>query len=307
VRILDITVGVRSPAQCSRWCEMHVTPRHRTAMQHVTKEEWAMDRNQQRQGGGQSNYGADRSQSRASRQQGGQSHGGAQQSQQGAEQQPFGAQQFHSMAEVALRGTALLWDLQMETARNVWRTQARTAAMLGIPDCSALFHVGDDRARRLFTTSTEQMLNSARQARDTVVEMQRQMGRLAEQQTIGLTEEVRDQIEQISRHTEQGLQQIREIAASEADHVEGYVQSTLEENDARRQQHAEQRDESAPMDNESAANMADVQARGGTGATSVNGAQNPTWESDNTQTDAANEGRPNRETRRNEERSRARR
>jgi len=282
-----------------------------------------MDRNQQRQGGGQANYGADRSQSRASRQQGGPSYGGTQQSQQGgtrqsqqggtqhsqqgAAQQAFGAQQFHSMAEVALRGTALLWDLQMETARNMWRTQARTAAMLGIPDCSALFQIGDDRARRLFTTSTEQILSSARQARETVVEMQRQMGRLAEQQTIGLTEEVRDQIEQIGRHTEQGLQQIREIAASEADHVERFVDSAIEDNDERAQQQAQQRGQSNAMGAESAANMEDVQARGETGATTANGAQNPTWESDNAGTGAANEGASNRETRRNEERSRARR
>jgi len=282
-----------------------------------------MDRNQQRQGGGQANYGADRSQSRASRQQGGPSYGGSQQSQQGGTQhsqqggaqhsqqggaqQAFGAQQFHSMAEVALRGTALLWDLQMETARNMWRTQARTAAMLGIPDCSALFQIGDDRARRLFTTSTEQILSSARQARETVVEMQRQMGRLAEQQTIGLTEEVRDQIEQIGRHTEQGLQQIREIAASEADHVERFVDSAIEDNDERAQQQAQQRGQSNAMGAESAANMEDVQARGETGATTANGAQNPTWESDNAGTGAANEGASNRETRRNEERSRARR
>ena len=282
-----------------------------------------MDRNQQRQGGGQANYGADRSQSRASRQQGGPSYGGSQQSQQGgtqhsqqggiqhsqhgAAQQAFGARQFHSMAEVALRGTALLWDLQMETARNMWRTQARTAAMLGIPDCSALFQIGDDRARRLFTTSTEQILSSARQARETVVEMQRQMGRLAEQQTIGLTEEVRDQIEQIGRHTEQGLQQIREIAASEADHVERFVDSAIEDNDERAQQQAQQRGQSNAMGAESAANMEDVQARGETGAATANGAQNPTWESDNAGTGAANEGASNRETRRNEERSRARR
>jgi hypothetical protein len=211
------------------------------------------------------------------------------------------------MAEVALRGTALLWDLQMETARNMWRTQARTAAMLGIPDCSALFQIGDDRARRLFTTSTEQILSSARQARETVVEMQRQMGRLAEQQTIGLTEEVRDQIEQIGRHTEQGLQQIREIAASEADHVERFVDSAIEDNDERAQQQAQQRGQSNAMGAESAANMEDVQARGETGAATANGAQNPTWESDNAGTGAANEGASNRETRRNEERSRARR
>jgi hypothetical protein len=118
-------------------------------------------------------------------QQAGAMHGSSrQQSQLGVSQGSFGGGRLHTMAEVALRGTALLWDLQMETARNLWRTQARTAAMLGIPDYSDLFKFGDERTRRLFTTSAEQVLNSARQARDTMVEMQRQIGRLAEQQTM---------------------------------------------------------------------------------------------------------------------------
>src|SRR5690242_12459249 len=33
--------------------------------------------------------------------------------------------QFQNIAEVALRGTALLFDLQLEAARNAWETQAR--------------------------------------------------------------------------------------------------------------------------------------------------------------------------------------
>jgi len=123
------------------------------------------------------------------------------------------------VTEVALRGAALLWDLQTEAARNLWRAQARTAAMLGVPDFSGLFHVGDDRARNLFTTSAEQVLNSARNARETVVEVQRQIGRLAEQHTIGLTEEVRDNIQQIGRRTEQGLQEIKQMAVQQADQV----------------------------------------------------------------------------------------
>jgi hypothetical protein len=151
-------------------------------------------------------------------QQGGPRRQDRQQSQQGA--QAYGAEQYQSMAEVALRGTALLWDLQMETARNLLRTQARTAALLGVPDYSELFCLGDDRARRIFTAGAEQMLHSARQARETVLEVQRQIGRLAEQRTIGIAEEVRDQIEQISRHTEVGLQEIRGIAATEADRAE---------------------------------------------------------------------------------------
>lgn len=250
-----------------------------------------MERNRQ-QGSAQDHYGRDRMQAQSgnSRQQGGSTQGSRQQSQQGGEQQALGARQFHSIAEVAVRGTALLWDLQMETARNLWRTQARTAAMLGIPDCSDLFQVGDERARRLFSTSADQVLNSARQARDTVVAMQRQFGRLAEQQRIGITEEVRDQIEQIGRHTEQGLQAIEQIAASEADQIEDLVQQTLERGDEARSE-------------QSAADASQAQGE----PAAKNGAQQRASEEAGTAEANANESRPQRETRRHEERSRARR
>jgi len=117
------------------------------------------------------------------------------------------------------------------TARNVFRTQARTAAMFGVPDCSEMFEIGDARARRLFSMRAEQVLNTARQARETVAEMQRQFGRIAEKQTIGMTEQVRDQIEQIGRHTEQGLQEIRDIARAEAEQAEGLAKQSLDYGD----------------------------------------------------------------------------
>ena len=113
-----------------------------------------MNRNQQGQGSGQGHYGRDQRQRRGgtqqgqpsrqqSQQQGGGRQGGRQAMQQGGDTSQWGARPFESMAEVALRGTALLFDLQMETARNVFRTQARTAAMLGVPDCSDLFEIGE--------------------------------------------------------------------------------------------------------------------------------------------------------------------
>ena len=170
-------------------------------------------------------------------QQGAQRFGGRQQSQEGAGSQAFGAQQLQSMAEVALRGTALLFDLQMETARNIMRTQARTAALLGAPDYSELFRLGDDRARRLFAASAEQMLSPARQARETVFEVQRQIGRLAEQQTIGIAEEMRHQMQQMTRHTEAGLQEIKQVAASEADHAQDLADYAM--HDEQRSQQAE--------------------------------------------------------------------
>ena len=161
------------------------------------------------------------------RQAGARGFGGRQHAQEDARGQAYGAQQFQSMAEVALRGTALLFDLQMETARNIMRTQARTAALLGAPDYSQFFAAGDGAARRLFAASAEQMLNSARQARETVFEVQRQLGRLAEEQTFGIAEEVRDQIEHMTRHAEEGLEEIKHMAASEADRAQGLVDYAL--------------------------------------------------------------------------------
>ena len=291
-----------------------------------------MDRNQQRQGNAQAHYGRDQTQWRGGTpqggqgqagsqqwQQGGQRQAGRQQSQQGGSQQQLGARQFESIAEVALRGTALLWDLQMETARNVLRTQARTAAMLGIPDCSDLFQIGDERARRLFSTGAEQVLNTARQARETVVEMQRQFGRLAEQQTIGITEQVRDQIEQIGRQTEQGLQEIREIASSETQQAADMAQQSLDYGNELRQQVDQQVDqqraarqqdreraEQAGETQQTQANANEWEPQFEATSNTMTGAQQTAEESENAG-EAAAEGRPQRETRRPEERSRARR
>ena len=226
------------------------------------------------------------------------------------QQQQHGAQgqgrQMQSMAEVALRGTALLWDLQMETARNMWRTQARAAALLGIPDCSGLFNVDDDRARRLFTTSAEQILDSARQTRETVVEMQRQFGRLAEQQTIGITEEVRDQIEQVGRHTEQGLQQISQMTASETDQIEAGMQDrqsrSNEASQNRGNEALQNRGNEASQNSTGEATFESGSEASSTGESSTPGKENAAPEAN-----GANEARAQREPRRHEERPRTRR
>jgi hypothetical protein len=220
----------------------------------------------------------------------------------GNQQQQHGGQahdrQLQSIAEVALRGTALFWDLQMETARNLWRTQARAAALLGIPDCSGLFNVGDDRARRLFTASAEQILDSARQARETVVEMQRQMGRLAEQQTIGITEEVRDQIEQVGRHTEQGLQEMRQMTASEADQAEARMQ------DVQNRRHEASRD----RDGDASPNGGAEASFGAAGdASAASGPAARRTEEATRESGSANERAAQRKPRRHEERTRGRR
>jgi len=115
------------------------------------------------------------------------------------------------MAEIAIRSTALLFDFQVQAARDLLEMQARSAAVFGIPDCSSLFNTADERARRLFTEGAEHLLNSTRRANETMAEMNRHLGRLVEQQTVGIAEQVRQGIDQLGRHTEQGLQQARDL------------------------------------------------------------------------------------------------
>src|SRR5215475_4678314 len=49
-----------------------------------------------------------------------------------------GRRQDHTMniAELAVRGTTMLFDIQMAALRSIWQMQARSAAALGAPDCS---------------------------------------------------------------------------------------------------------------------------------------------------------------------------
>jgi hypothetical protein len=139
------------------------------------------------------------------------------------------------VTDIAVRGAALLWDLQMQTARSLWRTQARTAAMLGLPDYSELFDVGDVSARRVFSASAEQVLDSARQARNTATQVQREIVRAAEQQTLEFTEELREHLGQIGRETERGLQQFRQLAVNGTEKMTRQLQQARNERVQREQ------------------------------------------------------------------------
>jgi hypothetical protein len=123
-----------------------------------------------------------------------------------------GAEQTMNMAELAVRGTTLLLDIQMAALRNIWQLQARSAAALGVPDCSDLLRSTENGTHRLFSTSAEQILSSARQATGAISEMQAQFGRMIEQETQQLTEELQHGIEEVSQRTQESLQAVKEIA-----------------------------------------------------------------------------------------------
>lgn len=119
------------------------------------------------------------------------------------------------MTEIALRGTALLWDLQADTARSLLEMQANGATLFGAPDLTQVFHMGNGRSKGMFSMTVEQALNSLRQINDTVTEVQWQLTRVAEQQTVGIADRIQQSIEELGRRSQKGLQEIRRLAEEE--------------------------------------------------------------------------------------------
>jgi len=120
------------------------------------------------------------------------------------------------MTEIALRGTALLWDLQADTARNLLEMQANGARLFGVPDLSRIFHMGVGNDKGMFSLTVDQALRSMRQIDDTVNEVQWQLAQAAERQTQGFAERLQQSIEELGRRSQEGLDEIRRIAKQEA-------------------------------------------------------------------------------------------
>lgn len=131
-----------------------------------------------------------------------------------------------NVAELAVRGSSALFDIQLATLRSMWQFQARAAAALGGPDYSELLRSADDSARQLVSTGTEQLLNSTRQASETVTEIQRQIGRLVEQGSQQLTRDVRQGIEQVSQRAQQSLDEVKTLVREGADEAERVVRDS---------------------------------------------------------------------------------
>jgi hypothetical protein len=123
-----------------------------------------------------------------------------------------GADQTMNMAELTMRGASALFDIQMAALQSIWQLQARSATVLGAPDCSDLLRSTQTSAQRLLATSAEQILTCARQTTQTVSEMQSQVGRIVEQGTQQLAEELRHGVQEMSQRTQDGLQTVRDIA-----------------------------------------------------------------------------------------------
>jgi dsDNA-specific endonuclease/ATPase MutS2 len=123
--------------------------------------------------------------------------------------------------------------MQMTAARVLLQTQARAAAAFGWPDCSNLFDNADERARHVFATGAEKVLETAQRANEAVTELQRQVGRVVETQASAATEQWQRGIEELGSQTQQGIVQLCEAARQTAEEA---TQSLSEAaNETRRQ------------------------------------------------------------------------
>lgn len=123
----------------------------------------------------------------------------------------------YSLSIIAMRGFSQLYDMQAAAARLMLQAQARAATAFGLPDYSDLFRVADDRARRVFSSSTEQFLETAEQTNQTLREVQREMGRLVEYQTVNAAENFQQGLQELEAQAEENLTQLREFAHQQAE------------------------------------------------------------------------------------------
>ncbi len=133
------------------------------------------------------------------------------------------------LTEIAIRGAATLFDLQMQTARDLLSMQARSASLFGIPDFSPLFGTVDERARRVFSEGANELVNTTRRAAETVAEVNRQFGRLFEQQAVNVSETMRAGIGQLGRNAEQGLEQARNVVERGVDELAKTARDTKQQ------------------------------------------------------------------------------
>ena len=125
-----------------------------------------------------------------------------------------------NLADIMVQGAARIVELQTSTARVLLRAQGRSAAMFGAPDWTEMLgRNGTEHFSELFVTGAQQALNLMRHTNQTLSLVQQQVGQLVEQQTAQVAEQMRQGVEEVSRRTEETLEQLRhttEQAAEEA-------------------------------------------------------------------------------------------
>jgi ElaB/YqjD/DUF883 family membrane-anchored ribosome-binding protein len=129
------------------------------------------------------------------------------------------------LTAIALRSAGQLYDLNVSAARVWMQTQARAAAVFGLPDWSPLFDAADERTRNVFSTGADQLLSTAQRANDVAFELQRQVGRVLETQTAQAAETWQRGLEELGSQATESLTQLADAARQSAEEAEREVQA----------------------------------------------------------------------------------
>lgn len=124
------------------------------------------------------------------------------------------------LTSLALRSIGQVYDMNLSAVRVMLQTQARAASALGLPDWSSLFTSMDDRARHVFSTGTEQLVNTAKRANEAAAELQREVGRVVETQATTVAETLKQGFEELGTQATEGLDQLIQTAREQAEEAE---------------------------------------------------------------------------------------
>jgi len=133
------------------------------------------------------------------------------------------------VASLAWRSLGQLADINVAATRVLLQTNARAASALGWPDWSGVFDQADERARRLFSDGVEQLVDAARRANDAAAELQHQVGRVVETQTVTVAESLQQGLQELGNQASVGLNQLCEAAREQADEAERLAQSVTQQ------------------------------------------------------------------------------
>ncbi|MGE5386507.1 MAG: hypothetical protein ACM3SV_11550 [Betaproteobacteria bacterium] len=133
-----------------------------------------------------------------------------------------------NISAIAMRGFGQFYDLQAAAARMVFQSQARAASAFGLPDYSHLFQFTDERAKRAFSSTTEQLLNTAEQTKGTFQDVQREVGKLMEVQAVSVAENWQQSLQELSAQAEEHMNQLKELARQQAEQAKQATESLSE-------------------------------------------------------------------------------
>lgn len=130
-----------------------------------------------------------------------------------------------NISAIAMRGFGQFYDLQASAARMILQSQARAASAFGLPDYSHLFQFSDERTKRAFSSTREQLLNTAQQTKGTLQEVQREVGKLIEIQAVSVAENWQQSLQELSAQAEEHMNQLKELARQQAEQAKQATES----------------------------------------------------------------------------------